>query len=374
MRKCWTVAALAALSAGAFAQDARSGQGEQKAAFEKRAFPFEGEVAVERLNVRMFPKQDQTSIITSVLNLGEKVTVVGEKEDFFQILPPRGSTAWVFGRNVKKEGDKGVVTANDVPVRLDSRVNADTLASLREGDAVRIVAEHMGWYKIEAPAAVKYFVGRKYVRAGQALAVPTPFAPGDEKKAAPAPRADADLEAKREIAKAEALLDEQKKLIDAQRLDDVEFADVVKSYEAALAMALSDAVRTEAERGLKRYRDLSLLWTAYRAQKAAKEAEWAVRKIEQEKKEAEKPKQWVMSGYVDTTGLMFRRPGTHKLVMGGKIVCFLRVKEGEEKMIGRMNDLYQKYVGVNGVVIRNPDGWDGYSVVVVDEIVGLQQP
>jgi uncharacterized protein YgiM (DUF1202 family) len=374
MRKCWIVAALAALSAGAMAQDAKGPAGEQKAAFERRAFPFEAEVAVERLNVRMFPKQDQTSIITSVLSLGEKLTVVGEKEDFFQILPPRGSTAWVFGRNVKKEGDKGVVTANDVPVRLDSRVNADTLATLKEGETLKIVAEHMGWYKVEAPAAVKYFVGKKYVRAGAAVAVPIPFEPGDGRKAPAPAKGDGDVEARREIAKAEALLDEQKKLIDAQRLDEVDFSEVVRSYETALATARGEAARTEAERGLKRYKDLSLLWATFKARKAAAEAELALRRVEVQKKAVEEPKQWAFTGYVDTTGLLFKRPGTHKLMMGGKIVCFLRVKEGEEKMIGRMNDFYQKYVGVNGIVIKNPDGWDGYSVVVVDEIVGLQQP
>jgi hypothetical protein len=59
--------------------------------------------------------------------------------------------------------------------------------------------------------------------------------------------------------------------------------------------------------------------------------------------------------------------------MGGKIICFLRPKEGDDKMITQLNDHYQKYVGVNGILIKNPDGWEGYSVVVVDEIVPLQK-
>ena len=73
--KTWSLAvmALAVMSAGAVAQDVKGG--EEKVAFEKKSYPYEGEVTVERLNVRMFPKNDQTSIITSVLGLGEKVTV-----------------------------------------------------------------------------------------------------------------------------------------------------------------------------------------------------------------------------------------------------------------------------------------------------------
>src|SRR5205814_733139 len=78
--KKWLLAVvgLAVVSAGASAQDVKSGQ--EKVAFEKKSYPYEGEVTVERLNVRMFPKNDQTSIITSVLGLGEKVTVVAEKK------------------------------------------------------------------------------------------------------------------------------------------------------------------------------------------------------------------------------------------------------------------------------------------------------
>jgi uncharacterized protein YgiM (DUF1202 family) len=110
--KKWSLAVvgLAVLSAGAIAQDDVKG-GEAKVAFEKKSYPYEGEVTVERLNVRMFPKNDQTSIITSVLGLGEKVTVVAEKDEYFQILPPRGSIVWVASKNIKRDGEKGTATA-----------------------------------------------------------------------------------------------------------------------------------------------------------------------------------------------------------------------------------------------------------------------
>src|ERR1041384_7414717 len=134
MMKTWSLAvvALAALCAGAVAQDVKGG--EEKVAFEKKSYPYEGEVTVERLNVRMFPKNDQTSIITSVLGLGEKVTVVAVKDEYFQIIPPKNSTGWVTAKNIKREGEKGTATTNEVPVRLDSRINADVLCTLKEGD------------------------------------------------------------------------------------------------------------------------------------------------------------------------------------------------------------------------------------------------
>ncbi|MBI3854271.1 MAG: hypothetical protein HY293_01125 [Planctomycetes bacterium] len=59
--------------------------------------------------------------------------------------------------------------------------------------------------------------------------------------------------------------------------------------------------------------------------------------------------------------------------MNGRIICFLRIKDGDEKMLGLFNGQFQRFVGVNGVVINNPEGWDGYKVVVVDELVPLQK-
>jgi uncharacterized protein YgiM (DUF1202 family) len=147
-----SLAAFTAMASALSAQDVKAGQ--EKTSFEKKSLPAEGDVTVERLNVRMFPKNDATSIITSVLGLGDKVTVVAEKDEYYQILPPKGSTVFVTAKNVKRDGDKAVATTSDVPVRLDSRVNADVLCTLKEGDTVKVSGEHMGWLKIEAPAAV----------------------------------------------------------------------------------------------------------------------------------------------------------------------------------------------------------------------------
>ncbi len=378
MKTWWIVTVLAVVSANAYAQDAKKSGGEEKIAV-SRSLPFDGEVSAENLNVRMFPKGDpNSSIITSVLHMGEKVAVVAEQGDYFQIRPPKGSTVWVSAKSMKKDGASATALASDVPVRLDSRVNADQVATLKEGDAVKVVAEHMGWFKVESPDAVKYFVGKKYVKAvngGVVAAVAPPKADEPKRAAKVDPKVeDADVEAKKELAIAEAQLDEQKQLIAAKQMRQVDFTEAVKHFETAKAVAKTDAVRSEAERGLRRYKDISVMWQTTKAQiEAAEERAAADRKAAAEKP-LDTQKGYVMTGYIDTTGLLWKRPGTHKLVMGGKIVCFLRVKEGDERMIGRLNDCYQKYVGINGTVIKNPDGWDGYSVVVVEEIAPVQEP
>jgi uncharacterized protein YgiM (DUF1202 family) len=375
--KKWLLAAvtLAVMSSGAFAQDVKSG--EEKTSFEKRSFPFEGDVTVERLNVRMFPKGDQNSIITSVLGLGDKVTVVAEKEEYYQILPPKGSTVYVTAKNIKREGEKGTATTADVPVRLDSRVNADVLCTLKEGEAVKVNGEHMGWLKIEAPASVKYYVGKKYVHMGsEAMTLSPAPKDGGPKKVAPvtAPAAGgSDAEAKALIENAKRELDRQDKLISAKQLEQVDFTDVVKNYEAAKSKAQTEVVRAEADRGLERYRDVSRVWELTKHQVEVRKSEDAARAAEAaEKLKIEKPVAQ-FQGYLDTTGLLFKRPGTHKLVMGGRIICFLRIKDGDEKMLTRLNDGYQRFVGINGTVIANPDGWDGYKVIVVDEMIKLDK-
>lgn len=371
------VAGLAGMVAGLPAQDVKSGT--EKVAFEKKSYPYEGEVTVERLNVRMFPKNDQTSIITSVLGLGEKVTVLAEKDEYYQILPPKGSTVWVASRNIKREGDQGVATSNDIPVRLDSRVNADVLCTLKEGDAVKVVGDHMGWLKIEAPAAVKYFVGKKYVHTSKEVAEVSsaPAAAlrkdGAGKKAEFAPAADAsDPEARELIAQANLELKRQDDLLSQKKFDQLDFSSVVAGFQAAKAKAQTDAVRAEADRGLERYAAVNRLWEPIKLQleehKRAEEAAVA----ERLKAEASKPK-FTFQGYMDSTGVLFKRPGTHKLVVGGRIVCFLRCKDGDEKMMTLFNNNYQKMVGVNGVVIKDPEGWTGYSVVVVDQLTPLDK-
>jgi SH3-like domain-containing protein len=372
MNKLWMCAAVLALSAAAAAQDeAKSSQ--EKVAFEKKAYPFEGVVTAERLNVRLFPKTDATSIIASVLALGETVTVVGERDDFFQVLPTHGCTAWISAKNVKREGAAGTVTATGVPVRMDSRVGADTLCTLEEEAAVKIVGEHLGWLKIEAPAAIKYFVSRKYIRIGKEVDVKD--LPDEAKPAAkavePAPRADGDADARAKMSEADDLLAVQMRLINARELDSVDFAGVVTALEAAAALAKDPFLRAEAERDHKRYRDMQVAWSVFKEEKRDREGILVELKKQLEPKKEEK-KPFAMMGYIDTTGaVLFKRPGTHKLVMGGKIVCFLRAQTGDEKMINRLNDLYQRYVGVTGEVIKSPEGWDGYSVVIIDEVVPI---
>lgn len=360
--KQWRILmALAVLSGAAAAQEA----GETRVAYDKVSFPFEGEVTVTRLNVRLFPGTGADSIIAAVASSGDKLTVVAEKDGYYQVSAPRGATAWIFARSVQRSGETGTVSAQDVPVRLDSRVTARSLCELKQGTPVRIVGQHMGWYKIEAPKDVKYFVAKKYVRTLRALATPTPFEAVADADGAGKPAAGSDFRGKLDAAG--ALLDAQKALVESLRLDEVNFTGFVAALEEAKAAAATDAERSEADRMLDYYKDVHLAWEKIRREILEAKVAEQQKLLELQKREPA-PKTWTMTGYVDTTGLLWKRPGTHKLVMGGKIVCFLRVREGDKDMVSTLNGKFRRYVGVNGTLVKDPEGWEGYSVVVVDEI------
>jgi len=365
----WAVALLGVI-APVSAQDEKPAvqdgvkSGEAKTSFLDEEFPFEGEVTAERLNVRLFPKPDAaTSIVATVLGQGEKLTAVAQKDEFFQILPPKGTSVWVWARHVKKDADDaGTVIGIDVPVRLDSRANADQLGTMKEGAKVKILREHLGWFQIFPPDTVKYFVAKKYVKyLGKATAAVTP---SDRQ----VPKALPDAEAQAKWKEAEELVAEQNALIAAKDIEKLDFVKVAEAFEAVASLARSDDLRKQAESEAKYYRKMAAVYAGI--QKSMADARSKIEAIEAQIRDRNKPeeKKWEFTGHVDTVGRMFNRPGTHKLVSGGKIVCFLRAKDDSEEIRLQMNGFYDRYVGVRGTVQKLTDSWDGYSVVIVEAI------
>jgi hypothetical protein len=265
----------------------------------------------------------------------------------------------------------GTIVAGSAPVRLDSRITAEKTCELREGETVSIVGDYLGWYKIQAPASVPYFVSKKYVRAGGPIEEVAADNTGKPRAAEKATGGDAKARARMRDAETEVA--RQQALIEAMRLDDVNFNGVIRAYEHAGSLASSAAVKAQAEKSATRYRELQVIWASIKTQKMAKDREIEAMKRAAMAKEEETPEQspYTAMGYVDTTGALWQRPGTHKLMMGGNIVSFLRIREGDTAMTRRLNNCYGKYVGVKGVVVEDPEGWEGHTVIVVEEVERL---
>jgi len=355
---CLSVALALGLAASA-QEPPKSGESQSSAPVAE--FPFEGEVSVENLNVRLAPKTEAGVAVVSVLRQGEKVVAVGTSGEFLIIRPPRGASVWIYAKHVKKEADgAGSVIVNDAAVRMDSRVNAEKLGALKEGERVTILKEHLGWYQIAAPDAVKYFVSKKYVKflapaAGVAL---------DKPEAKEAEGSDSAALAK--IRDAEVLIEEQRKLLADQKLQDVDFSGVVAAFTEAVALAKTEPVKKQAQNDLTTYENFHKMFIVVKGNlEGTQKLLQALRESQEEKRKGQVSK-YDACGYVDTVGMLINRPGAHKLVMSGKIVAFLKVKEGDEEMRIRLNNLYGKYVGVTGAVLKDPEGWLGHRVVTVE--------
>ncbi len=350
------------LAAGAAAQDASAPSGQEKVAANPD-FPFEGEVTCDALNVRFLPKKDEGGIAT-ILHQGDKIVVVGEDADYYQVRSPKGATVWIFAKHVKKDSEtEGTVTVNDAPLRLDSRSNAEKLGSLNEGVKVTLLREHLGWYLVAAPEEVRYWVARKYVKFS------APATGEAAKPVAKTVKVGADAEARALLRQADELIAEQNALLKENRVSDLDYSAIIAAYEAAKNTARDAELKRRAEQGAVNYKNFQTILVGVKGN--LKTVNELVDKLNEDlRARYEKPaKQWDMMGYVDTVGsLLQNRPGQYKLVMGGKIVCFISVKDGDDDMKRRLNSNFEKYVGIKGTVTQNPYGWNGYSVVAITDI------
>lgn len=326
--------------------------------------PYIGEITNENVNVRIKPSADEKSTIVGILHLGDKVGVVGEEKDFLQIFPLKGAKVWINSRNVKKEGDEGTVTGKDIPVRSDSRLAAEALGKVTEGEKVNIIREHSGWYQIEAPKSTRFWIYKKYVKFVEG-------AKDDEELWA---KLTGELPPLKESEEVLAKLKEAKEIITAERaklekdnVKEMDYTKAIANLEFVSANAKTEEIKKDADMCLQIAKDNQKLVDSVKKEALSRE--------ELRKKilgQIPKPEDFVAVGILDSTGAILKyRPGTHKLISGGKIVCFLKGKD--EAMTLLMSKFFNEFVGVNGQVINDPPGWAGYKVVIVEEIKLLTQ-
>lgn len=334
-------------------------------------FPFTGEVATEQLNVRILPGTTPEAIIVAILKQGDAVTVCGEKDGFYAIHPPKGAWVWVWGKNLQVNGSTGVVVTNDAPVRIDARSNAKQVGTLPEGTRVQILKEHLGWYKIEAPEAVKFWVAKKYIKARGSAEVGKPRVGESETARVPETKTtELPDPALGKLEEAENLLETYLDLANQKRYDEIDPRKVVSIMEEALEMARDPGVKQRISARL----EVARAWKEAIIQQIilhGKIKETA-RAASDTKVSANGKPEFQFTGTVDVAGAYFRSLGRHKLVKDNKIVAFLKVKDGDAKMMERLNSLYQKRVGVVGSVQKDPEGWEGYTVIIVEKVVELK--
>jgi len=308
-----------------------------------------------------------------VLRQGEKVIAVGTTGEFLVVKAPRKATAWIYGKHVKRESDgSATVLVSDAALRTDSRAGAEKIGALKEGERISIIREHLGWLQVSAPPGVKYYVAKKHVRFLAA-------APGeivDDVKAEKPLVIDqksglSDAAALAKMREAEGLVSEQGKLIEGRNFKDLNYGPAVAAFKEAVDIAKTDDVRSKAEAKWESYQGFHNMIMTLKGNLEAIETLIAARKEADGQKYEKDQSKFDACGYVDTVGPLFYRPGAFKLMMSGKIIAFIKVKDGDEEMRVRMNRLYGKYVGVTGPVLKDPPGWVDHKVVTLESVEEL---
>ena len=152
----WTVAAALAATATSVAQT-----------LETRPVTGEGEVNANDVYVRSGDSLNHYTI--TKLKAGDLVLVVGERGEWYEILPPEGTFSLVSGDFIDTtDQQSGVINGDNVRVRAGSLLNENKYTVqtlLAKGTPVSILGRNPdGFVRIKPPAGATLWVNRSYVQ------------------------------------------------------------------------------------------------------------------------------------------------------------------------------------------------------------------
>jgi len=111
--------------------------------------------------VRMRTKPDLDSPIIRQFNKNDLLLVVGEKDDFYVVAPPKDVKAYVFRSYILEN----VVEANRVNVRLEPHVDAPIIGQLQAGDKVKgqVCTMNHKWLEIAPPQSAQFYIAKEFL-------------------------------------------------------------------------------------------------------------------------------------------------------------------------------------------------------------------
>ncbi len=121
--------------------------------------PFTGRVTRNKVRVRLQPSLDGQ--ILKEFTHEDLIMIVGDADEFYAILPPKDSKAYIFRTFVLDNKVEG----NKVNVRLEPALESPVIAQLHSGDEIQGVVSPLNskWLEIAPPASTRFFVCKEYV-------------------------------------------------------------------------------------------------------------------------------------------------------------------------------------------------------------------
>jgi SH3-like domain-containing protein len=153
------------LSAPLTAQDAAPRPDTTQPDVENSKFQISGVINANAVYVRSGPSEND--YVTTKLDKGAAVTVVGERFNWLKVVPPPGSFCYVGKAFVNRAGNGtiGQVTST-LNVRIGSDQNqlkAKIATKLEPGQKVEIIGEQDEYFLIKPPADVYLYVSKQFV-------------------------------------------------------------------------------------------------------------------------------------------------------------------------------------------------------------------
>jgi hypothetical protein len=140
-----------------FAQDAQKPQ-----TFEQ----FTGKITGNK--VRLRAQANLESPIIQQFNKDDIVLVVGEKDNFWAIIPPKEIKGFIYRSYVIDNK----VEANKVNIRLSPNTEAFVIGQLQEKDELndaKVLSQNNKWMEINLPKHISFYIAKDYVvKAGKA--------------------------------------------------------------------------------------------------------------------------------------------------------------------------------------------------------------
>jgi len=287
-------------------------------------YPYVVEVGCERLNVRAGIGENYRILTTA--QRGDRFVALEERLGWVKVEPTEKIACWVSKKFIERAADGfGISTGDRIQLRATADQNHPPMGQLDKGDKVEIVGEEGGWYKVRPPAGADCWAKKEYLKFVSSY--------DDEyKKRAEKEAGEKQAEVVRvqtlseKFATADALLKEQAKL----PVSEQDLTPVIAMYREIADVTPDEMLKRRCEARIQELGTRQEIAVLLREQRAAREQaleELHRQRLEQIREDAERaaegPPPFAAEGWVDTVGNFIGRPGTHKLIRGGKVICYL---------------------------------------------------